>query len=221
MRILIVAATDFEIPAIFKQKDLQKNNTINKSNFLGHKVYSMVTGIGMVPTAYFIGNIFNHYKFDVAINVGIAGLICGQGEKGDVFFVSKDCFFEIYDRFNNRLDFMEDDKNFLFKNFIHCNYNFSSLLAFYDNNIPFANGITVNKTQIVSKAELPREILSLPIIETMESAAFFYACVLNNIPFIALRSISNYTYELNRATWQLNLAINNLHKSLIYLLNVI
>ena len=52
----------------------------------------------------------------------------------------------------------------------------------------------------------------------MEGAAFFYACLLAKIPFLEIRSISNYVEARNRETWNLPLAINNLNQILIEIL---
>jgi futalosine hydrolase len=49
-----------------------------------------------------------------------------------------------------------------------------------------------------------------PDIETMEGAAFFYVCSRENIPFLAIRAVSNKVELRNREKWNIPLAINNL-----------
>jgi futalosine hydrolase len=53
-----------------------------------------------------------------------------------------------------------------------------------------------------------------PDIETMEGATFFYICSLENIPFLALRAISNKVERRNKINWKIALALNNLSEKL-------
>ena len=58
-------------------------------------------------------------------------------------------------------------------------------------------------------------------IETMEGAAIFYVCLLENIPFLQIRAISNYVEERNTANWNIPLAIKNLNNKLIEIIEKI
>jgi futalosine hydrolase len=49
-----------------------------------------------------------------------------------------------------------------------------------------------------------------PDIETMEGAAFFYICSRENIPFLAVRAVSNRVEPRNKEKWNIPLAISNL-----------
>jgi futalosine hydrolase len=60
-----------------------------------------------------------------------------------------------------------------------------------------------------------------PHIETMEGAAVFYVCLMEHIPFVQIRAISNYVGETNKNLWKIPLAVENLHKTLIDVLNEI
>jgi len=53
-----------------------------------------------------------------------------------------------------------------------------------------------------------------PDIETMEGATFFYICSMENIPFLALRAISNRVEKRNRDNWNITLALKNLSEKL-------
>ena len=53
-----------------------------------------------------------------------------------------------------------------------------------------------------------------PDIETMEGATFFYICSRENIPFLALRAISNKVEPRNKNNWNIALALNNLSEKL-------
>jgi futalosine hydrolase len=54
-----------------------------------------------------------------------------------------------------------------------------------------------------------------PQIETMEGAALHYICLQENVPFLQLRSISNYVGERNKEKWKLKEAIDNLNEALV------
>ena len=53
-----------------------------------------------------------------------------------------------------------------------------------------------------------------PDIETMEGATFFYICSRENIPFLALRAISNRVEPRNKEKWNIQLALDNLSEKL-------
>jgi futalosine hydrolase len=48
----------------------------------------------------------------------------------------------------------------------------------------------------------------------MEGAAFFYVCSRENIPFLAIRAVSNKVEPRNREKWNIPLAIKNLSEKL-------
>ena len=52
----------------------------------------------------------------------------------------------------------------------------------------------------------------------MEGAALHYVCLMEKIPFIQLRSISNYIGERNKKKWNMQESINNLNEHLIRLI---
>jgi len=55
-------------------------------------------------------------------------------------------------------------------------------------------------------------------VESMEGAAFFYACLMAEVPFLEIRSISNFVEPRNRDAWDLPLAIGNLNQVLAEIL---
>jgi futalosine hydrolase len=76
------------------------------------------------------------------------------------------------------------------------------------------NAVTVNT--VSGSEEVIRKIYEKynPDIETMEGAAFFYVCAMENIPFLALRAVSNKVEPRNREKWNIPLALKNLTKGL-------
>ena len=79
--------------------------------------------------------------------------------------------------------------------------------------------ITVNEiTTDNRRIEWYKQNLS-PVVESMEGAAFHYVCLLEKIPFLQIRSISNFISERDKTKWNMAKAINNLNENIISLLN--
>jgi len=53
----------------------------------------------------------------------------------------------------------------------------------------------------------------------MEGAALHYVCLMENIPFLQIRSISNYIGERNRKNWNMMDSIVNLNQALASIIN--
>ena len=54
-----------------------------------------------------------------------------------------------------------------------------------------------------------------PVTESMEGAALHYVCISENVPFVQIRSISNYIGERNKKKWDMMDSIANLNDTLI------
>lgn len=79
---------------------------------------------------------------------------------------------------------------------------------------PTVAGGTVNRTT-GSATSLQRIKTDFPDVqvESMEGAAFFYACISCEVAALQLRSISNYVEPRNRDAWNMPLAIANLNEA--------
>ena len=73
-------------------------------------------------------------------------------------------------------------------------------------------GLTVNKVH--GTAESIKKIIEKyqPDVESMEGAAFFFACLQAKVPFMEIRAISNFVEPRNKENWNIPLAIDNLNK---------
>jgi len=225
MKILLVAATPEEMPAAFKNDRSPDNNAPFSVNYHNHNIIAIISGIGMIATAYNTGTNINNRHFDIAINIGIAGLLHGKGAIGDVFYINNEFLPELgcgeNDNFITafRPELINPEKQPFKNGYLQNNFNTS--LFENINEIKPANGITVNRTQVVKADLLPDFILNLPVVETMEGAAFFYACLLQKTRFISLRSVSNLTSERDKSGWDIENAIKKLHYSLYKVLDAI
>ena len=76
--------------------------------------------------------------------------------------------------------------------------------------LPEAHGITVN-TAHGDDASIARLRARLtPDVESMEGAAFMYACLVSGTPFVQVRAVSNMVERRNRAAWKLADAVRSL-----------
>jgi futalosine hydrolase len=53
----------------------------------------------------------------------------------------------------------------------------------------------------------------------MEGAALHYVCLQENIPFVQIRSVSNYVGERDKTKWKIQEAIENLNRELLLMIN--
>ena len=80
-------------------------------------------------------------------------------------------------------------------------------------------GISVNQiTTSKQMIQFYRDTFD-PVAESMEGAALHYVCLLENIPFLQIRSISNYIGERNKKKWDMMDSILNLNHALISIIN--
>ncbi len=213
MKLLLVSATLEEIRPLMETLHFSEGeNTRN-----GHDITILVTGVGMVSTAYWLGRILAVRTFDTAVNAGIAGSFHPYLEIGKVVKVTKDCFSELG---------AEDGSAFLSidqmgfgrscETSIICETLEAATL-----HLQKVSAITVNKVH--GNDESIRNTVERinPGIESMEGAAFFYACRFNDLPCLQIRSISNYIERRNRESWNIPLAVASLNHELIALLNKI
>ena len=218
--ILIVAATTFEI-APFIQFLEKEGNRKNFSTFEigGRDFRILITGIGPVITAHAMAKYYNLHKPDMAIHAGIAG-----GSDG---LILGDIVQIVQDRFGD-IGVEESDGNFT--DVFELELADPNLFPLDDgwlkipddhfmlnDSIPKVKGITVST---VSGTKETADLLNAKYgadIETMESASFMYASLVDHVHFISLRSISNYIGLRDRSTWEIPLAIKNLNQNLIEL----
>jgi futalosine hydrolase len=76
------------------------------------------------------------------------------------------------------------------------------------------NAVSVN--QITTSKQMIESYISKfdPVVESMEGAALHYVCLQEKIPFLQLRSISNYIGERDKKKWKIKDAILNLNLNL-------
>ncbi len=204
MKILLVAATKHEI----------------EPTLINNVTDVLFTGVGVPATIYHLQKKIQHFHYNMVIQAGIAGAFTPILPLGETVVVKKDTFGDLAIEENGKLShiFSEGlgDKNefpynkgWLIND--HGYLSYSDLLS--------VKAITINK---ISDSEIQKHQLIEtyhPDIESMEGAALHYVCLQENIPFLQLRSISNYVGERDKNKWKMKLAIGNLNEELAKLID--
>ncbi|SFD12615.1 futalosine hydrolase [Chitinophaga sp. CF118] len=209
MKILVTAATIFEIQPFLDH--------LATHTYPDCQVTTLIGGIGMMHTAFQLGRQFATSRPDIAIQAGIAGCFDHSWEIGKVVIIENEQLGDLG---------VEDDQAFkdLFDIQLwqpdQAPFNNRQLINSLDNlpfipALPRVSGVTINT---VSGSERTRNLLVAkyaPDVESMEGAAFHYACLQEKIPFLQLRSISNYVEVRDKSKWNIPLAIRTLNETLI------
>ena len=203
MNILYVSATAFEIAPFLNQQPA--------ADFL-------VTGVGAPMTVYHLTKRLQQIDYDLVIQAGIAGSFSTSQPLGKVVFVNKDNFADIgiseQNNFSSIFEkgFMDENEVPFTKGWLENSEKRMDLFPIEKCSAITVNMVTDNAEHInMLKTKFDAQL------ETMEGAALHYACLLEKIPFIQLRSISNYVGERDKTKWKMKEAIENLNATLLYI----
>jgi futalosine hydrolase len=195
MRVLVVAATEPEVSGLNQESRIKSQD-----------IEFLITGLGMVATAFSLGNHLATHKHDLAINLGIAGSFDRNIILGEVVEITEDTLAELG---------AEDSEEFLTiesMGFGESIFKPMAALSDYGNfNLKKCTAITVNTVHGHEPSIKKLNSRIQPQLESMEGAAFFYACKQAGVPCLQIRAVSNYVEKRNRDAWQIGLAIKNLN----------
>ena len=211
MNILLTAATPGEI-------------RITKE-YLAEKKYSrkhcsiriLVTGAGMVNTIYTLTKHISAARPDLILQAGIGGSLhpfypppavvaIREEVIGDMGVEEDHTFKDIFD-----LGLAEENA-FPFSGKMLVNPHRQLLEKI---KLPAVRGISINEiTTDTGRIQQLVEKYGV-MIESMEGAALHYVCLQEAIPFIQIRSVSNFVGERDKTKWRLQEAIDHLNLELI------
>jgi futalosine hydrolase len=211
MHLLLVSATEFEISETAAWLDTHSMGL----NALEVKL--LISGIGQLQTAYALQKKILVRRPDLVIQAGIGGSAALEDtgktfairseEMADLGVMEKAGFSNIFDmgldipdRFPFRQGKLKNPYQFLLE---------WSELSLRD-------GITVNEIKSADFSGFQRN--QPLVVESMEGAALHYVGLMEEIPFLQIRSVSNVLGERNKKHWKLNEARESLHESLIFLI---
>jgi futalosine hydrolase len=215
MNCLIVAATAKEIDPFLRRYRIAQKQWLPETN-----IDVLVTGIGLTAAAYQLTKHFCIKRPDLVIQAGVAGCFDKSIPLGSVVSIKQDTIAD---------QSVMDQKRLR---------TFFDLKLVPQNQFPYQSGWLINpvaallkKSKLkavkgisVNQVTTSKQIIQFykdkfhPVTESMEGAALHYVCLLEKIPFLQIRGISNYVGERNKKNWNMNDSIINLNNELIRLL---
>lgn len=164
----------------------------------------LVTGVGMVATAFSLGQILSKRPVDLVVNIGLAGSLSATIHPGDLVEVKEEEFGDLgaEDR-GSFLDVFQlglveaDQKPFSGKSLKSLRVNG------LESGLRKVKGTTVNIVHGEEISIAAFQSRSMAEVESMEGAAVFYACGMLEIPCLQIRAISNYVEPRDRSNWKI------------------
>ena len=209
--ILVVAATAKEINPFI---EFTRTGDINNADIL-------ISGIGLTASTYHLAKQLALKKYDLVIQAGVAGCFDLRIPLGAVVAVKQDTIADqsvvelqklktLFD-----LNLVPQDQ-YPYKKGWLLNTNKEVLKK---TKLKIVKGISVNQISTSKQMiKFYRDVFD-PVTESMEGAALHYVCLIENIPFVQIRSISNYIGERNKKKWDMMDSIANLTDTLIKTIN--
>jgi futalosine hydrolase len=176
----------------------------------------------MVATAAWCSQALARQRYDVALNLGVCGSFDRSLPLGGVVHVVTDRLSELG---------AEDGESFL---------SIHQLGLLDENEPPFVDGRLVNRTPPANRTLAGLRTVDgitvntvhgrdesiacvtercSPQVESMEGAAFMYACLVHGQPFAQVRAVSNVVERRNRDAWKLPEAVANLGATALRILS--
>ena len=211
MQLLLLSATASEI----SKTEIWLNNRPSMPKV--QKPELLIGGIGQMQTAYSLQKKLGGWKPELVIQAGIGGAP-SQEYTGKVFAIRSESLADLgaleKTGFKNlfQMGLQEPDQFPFHQGKLPNPYN--SILEW--TNLPLLDGVTVNEIKETDLAVMQRNVV--PFVESMEGAAMHYVCLMEKIPFLQIRSISNIIGNRDKSRWKIEEAVENLHSALVTLI---
>ena len=213
MRLLLVAATELELAPLVHRLTPGSHSfgPLRPYSHGAHLVDVLTTGVGMVATAAWCARVLARESYDLALNLGVCGSFDPAYPPGTVVHVTADCIPELGAEDDQQFLTVQqlgllgpDDAPFTGGRLVNPEAPANRAIA----ELRAVNGVTVN-TVHGHEPSIARvvERFDHPVVETMEGAAFMYACLVSGVRFAQVRAVSNMVEKRNRAAWKLAEAV--------------
>jgi futalosine hydrolase len=204
--ILVVAATAKEITPFI---ELTRTGGLDNIDII-------ISGIGLTASTYHLAKQLELKKYGLVIQAGVAGSFDPKIPLGTAVAVKQDAIADQSVVELQKLKTLFDLKlvpqdQYPYKKGWLINPNKEILKK---TKLKIVTGISVNQISTSKQMiKFYRDAFD-PVTESMEGAALHYVCLMEDIPFLQIRSISNYIGERNKQKWNMMDSINNLNKTL-------
>jgi futalosine hydrolase len=221
--LLIVSATVLEIQPLLNIASSveEKNNRLYSIKIGKNLIDLLITGVGIPSATYEIASFFALNKVPFAIHIGIAGSYRKEIINGSIVMIVEEEFGELGiwqgSKFENLFEsgYSRPDR-FPFTSGKLVNNTYKKTLL--PDKLKKAKGLTISCVTSDQETIKGRKEKYSADIETMESAAFFYCCLKNGIPFLSLRGISNEAGVGDKSKWLITESVQNVCETLIQIL---
>jgi futalosine hydrolase len=216
VRLLIVAATAAEIDPLLAsvRQESSGDARLRRGTRGDHAIDVLTTGVGMVATAAWCSHALAMSRYDMALNVGVCGSFDPAIEIRAVVHVISEQLPEMGAEADQAFLTLEElgllaSREFPFRDGRLMNADPPANVALQ--RLPCVHGITVNTVHGNQRSIATVRQRCKPQVESMEGAAFMYACLIHHVRFAEVRAVSNVVETRNRAAWKLTEAIGNLN----------
>jgi futalosine hydrolase len=219
---VIVAATGGEVAPVVRAltEAGRAGGNVTQYTFGSHDVDLLITGVGMVATAAWCGRTLAERPYDLVLNVGVCGSFDRTLPPGSVVHTVSDRIAELGAEDGEgflsieELGLLDRDGPYSRAELVNVSPPANSVLAA----LPRVTGITVNTVHGNDESIAGVVRRFHPQVETMEGAAFMYACLMCGAPFAQVRAVSNIVERRNRETWRIREAVDGLGAVVIRML---
>jgi futalosine hydrolase len=206
MEVLLCAATRFEIDPTIQYLASQNIKNID----------ILVTGVGLIAATYHITKAVYQKRPQLILQAGIAGALDNNLKLGSVVIIESETIGDLgvmeQGSFRSLFDMefvQENDRPWTNARLLNASGILDEIL------LPKVKGVSINEiTTLPSRIERYKYTLGASV-ESMEGAALHYVGLMENIPFLQVRSLSNFVGERDKSKWHIKEAIENLNKELI------
>ena len=210
MYILLVAATENEI------KTTSNWLSSTKGSVNGHEVEILITGVGSAATSYALTRQLLWRSPEMVIQAGIGGSFNTAYPPETVAFINEEVFADLGTFQSGGFDDIFDlglagENDHPFTGRMLLNPQLDPWIKY---GLPFVRGATINCISSTNEQIDAIKNKYNPVIESMEGAALHYACLMEHIPFIQLRAVSNFVGERDKTKWKMIEAITILNEKL-------
>lgn len=214
MYILLVAATNFEIqPTI--------NYLAGRDCVIGpHRFDVLITGIGSMSTTYWLTKTIAKQRPDMLIQAGIGGSFSASYPPGSLVLVNEEVTGDLGVEENNEFkDVFDMGLPQITDPYTGKSLENKQVELLQRYNLPLVKSVTINEitTRPARIEQLQQKYR--PVVESMEGAAFHYVALVEKIPFIQLRAVSNMVGERDKTKWKMKEALHLLNEQLITMVN--
>jgi futalosine hydrolase len=171
--------------------------------------------VGLTAAAYSITRSVLLKKPTLILQAGIAGILNKELKLGSIAAVKNECIGDLGveedGRFRSIFELgLQEQDGFPWENGVLPND--TGLLE--KSGLPLVNAVTVNEISTNKNRIQYYSSVSGADIESMEGAALHFVARAEKIPFLQVRSLSNFVGERNKSQWKMEEALGHLHETL-------